>query len=398
VRIRFFSYFYPPCVGGGEVILQHQAEGLARRGHEVHVHTTTYTNLNLSSSTSAGTTTENGVRVHRRASVALPFSNPLEQDAVTPGFLTDVWRPADLLVCVGYPSVHFDALGTRAAATGTPLIVQNYITAEFLDEILQGRGGLNKQVRARYWRAWVAPRLRAARCVLADSPGAGRALAERLELGNVRVHIGMAVDPAEFGAVTDADRSAVRQRLGLGRDRIVLAPSRLAPQKGADWLVEAAEPLLRTRQDWRLVIPGAVNDEAFAASVRARAASFGTRVVFGPVSRNELVALFLEADTVVLPSRGETVGGVVFEGMYAGALAIVSDAVEAAREDYLEHDRNGLLVPTGDVAALTSALTRALDEDTRTLRAAGRRMVTERFTWEASVSRLADIYAEAMRA
>jgi glycosyltransferase involved in cell wall biosynthesis len=214
----------------------------------------------------------------------------------------------------------------------------------------------------------------------------------------VRVHIGMAVDPAEFAAVTDADRTAVRQRLGLGRERVVLAPSRLAPQKGADWLMEAAEPLLRTRQGWRLVIPGAVNDEAFAASVRARAAPFGARVAFGPVSRTELVALFLEADTVVLPSRGETVGGVVFEGMYAGALAIVSDAVEAAREDYLAHDRNGLLVPAGDVSALTAALTRALDEDTRTLRAAGQRMVTERFTWDASVSRLADLYAEAARA
>ena len=44
MRIRFYAYFYPPCVGGGEVILQHQAEELVRRGHEVHVHVTPYTN------------------------------------------------------------------------------------------------------------------------------------------------------------------------------------------------------------------------------------------------------------------------------------------------------------------------------------------------------------------
>jgi glycosyltransferase involved in cell wall biosynthesis len=293
--------------------------------------------------------------------------------------------------------VHFDALSARASMTRTPLVVQNYVTAAFLDEILSGAGGWNKRVRAGYWRSWVTPRLRAARAVIADSPGAGRALAERLGLRNVQVHIGMAVDPAEFDAVDDAARAAVRVRLGLGADRIVLAPSRMALQKGADWLVEAAGPLLREIPDWRLVMPGAVNDAAFAAQVRALAAPLGDRVVFGPVSRPELVALFREGDVVVLPSRGETVGGVVLEGMYAGAACIVSDAVEAAREEYLRDGENGLLVPVGDVEALRAALARALREDTTALRAAGRRMVAERFTWEASVDRLTALYAAAMQ-
>ncbi|MDP2313259.1 MAG: glycosyltransferase family 4 protein [Pseudomonadota bacterium] len=396
MKIRTFSYFYPPCVGGGEVILQHQAEELARRGHDVHVHTTTYTNLNLAEQTAAGTTVEGGVTVHRHASFALPFKNPFEQDAVTPGFLRDVVADADLLVCMGFPSLHLDALVARSRLTGTPLVVQNYVTAAFLDEILAGEGGLNKRVRSAYWRHWTRPALRRARMVIADSPGAGAALKERLGLDNVRVHIGMAVDPGEFESVTDAARTAIRARLRLGGDRIVLAPSRLSRQKGADLMVRAMAPLL-AEPGWRLVIPGAVNEPEFAAEVRALAAPLGRRVVFGPVSRPELVALFQEADIVCLPSRGETVGGVVFEGMYSGALAIVSDAVEAAREDYLCHERNGLLVPAEDVDALRAAIARGMREELAPVRAAGRRMVEMRFTWTKSVDRLWALYEEALR-
>jgi glycosyltransferase involved in cell wall biosynthesis len=395
VNIRFVSYFYPPCVGGGEVILQRQAEELARRGNQVHVHTTTYTNLNLRERTAAGTSIENGVHVHRSNAFELRFRNPLEVSAVAPGHLRALAAPADLLVCLGYPSLHFDALSARAALARTPLIVQNYVTADFLKEILAGRGDRGKRVRAAYWRRWTRPALRRARLVLADSPAAGSALRDELGLDNVRVHIGMAVDPAEF-EVSDEARRAVRARLGLGADRIVLAPSRLSRQKGADLLVEAMAPLLRP--GWRVVIPGAVNDEAFAADVRARAAPLGDRVVFGPVSRAELCALFREADIVTLPSRGETVGGVVFEGMWCGALAVVSDAVEAARGDYLCHERNGLLFPSEDIGALRAALDRGMREDLSAVRAAGHRMVEARFTWTRSVDRLWSLYEEAVRA
>lgn len=406
MKIRYYSYFYPPCVGGGEVILQHQAEELARRGHEVHVHTTTYTNLNLAERGEVGTHLERGVTVHRHSAFAIPFGNPFEADAVAPGLLLDVALAghaegdADLLICMGYPSLHLDALTARARLTGTPLVVQNYVTAAFLDEILAGVGGVNKRIRASYWRHWTRRALARASMVIADSPAACAALKDRLGLENVRVHIGMAVDPAEFDNVSAAARAAVRARLGLGADRLVLAPSRLSHQKGPDLLVRAMAPLLAgdRGEGWRLVIPGAVNEPAFAEEVRALAAPLGDRVVFGPVSRLELVALFREADIVCLPSRGETVGGVVFEGMYSGALAIVSDAVEAARDDYLCHERNGLLVPAGDIEALRAAVARGMTEDLSLVRAAGRRMVEMRFTWTKSVDRLWALYEEAHRA
>jgi glycosyltransferase involved in cell wall biosynthesis len=384
MRIRFFAYFYAPCVGGGEVILQHQAMELARRGHEVHVHCTPYTNLDLSSTAPAGDRLEDGVHVHRRASRRIPFRNPLEKDAFTPAFFADAWRGAELLVCVGYPSFHLDWLLARRAATGTRLVVQNYVTADFLAEILAGQGGANKRLRAAYWRRWMRPALARADLVLADSPAAARALEAFVGAGNVRLHIGMAVDPGEFATITDADRRAVRARLGLGDARVILAPSRVSRQKGADLLVEAAAPLLG--EGVRLVIAGPVNEPSFADGVRARAA--GLAVVMTELPRRELLALMTTSAVVALPSRGETVGGVVMEGMYAGATCVVSDAVEAAREDYLRDGVNGLLVPCGDVGALRRALVRALAEDAPSMRREARRMVEDRFTWGASVDRL----------
>ncbi len=395
MRIRFFSYFYAPCIGGGEVILQNQAEELARRGHEVHVHTTPFTNMDGSTEVASGSAVENGVNVHRRPSRWLPGRNPLEKNAVTPAFARDAWLPAHLLVCVGFPSLHLDALVARKRMIGTPLVVQNYITADFLTEILAGEGGMNKSVRAAYWRRWVRPALATADVVLADSEAAATALRQRLDLSNVRAHIGMAVNPAEFDAIGPAEVDAVRAALGLGSARILLAPSRLSRQKGADLLVAAARPLLEAHPGrWKLVIAGPVNEPAFAEEVRGLAAGCPD-IVFTERSRAEQVALFRAADLVVLPSRGETVGGVVFEGMYAGALCIVSSAVEAARDEYLRPGENGLLVPPEDVPALRAALSQGMESPMAAVRAAGRRTVLERFTWARSVDRLLELYPRA---
>ncbi len=395
VRIRFFSYFYPPCVGGGEVILQHQAEELARRGHEVHVHTTPFTNLDGSTEVASGDSVEGGVQVHRRPSRWLPGRNPLEKNAVTPAFYADAWLVGDLFVAVGFPSLHLDALVARKAAVGGRLVAQNYVTAAFLAEILGGQGGPAKRVRAEYWRRWVKPALARADVVLADSPAAAAGLRDQLGLTNVKLHIGMAVDPAEFDRVSPADVDAVRASLGLGAAKLILAPSRVSRQKGADLLVKAARPLLEANPGaWKLVIAGAVNEPDLAAELR-RLAEGCPDIVITERPRAEQVALFRAADVVVLPSRGETVGGVVFEGMYAGALCIVSDGVEAARDDYLKDGVNGLLVPREDVGALRKAVDRAMREPLSAVRAAGKRMVEERFTWRASVDRLLELYPRA---
>lgn len=339
-----------------------------------------------------GRAVEAGVQVHRHRSWRLPFKNPLEKDAVTPGFWAEALRPADLDVCVGFPSLHLDALVGATRLRRAPLVVQNYVTAEALAEILAGEGGLNRKIRRGYWRHWVRRELAAAELVIADSPAAARALGAELGLDNVRMHIGMAVDPGEFSAAAGRE-GPLRARLGLGADRLVVAPSRVSRQKGADLLVEALRPLLG--EGWRLVIAGPTNEADFGRRLDEAIAGH-PRIHRVELERLDQVALIAAASIVALPSRGETVGGVVFEGMYAGALVIVSDAVEAARELYLRD--NGLMVPSEDVPALRAALARGMAEPMHALREAGRRMVETTYTWPRSVDRLWALYEEAMRA
>ena len=114
-------------------------------------------------------------------------------------------------------------------------------------------------------------------------PGAAKALSEELGLENVACHIGMAVDPEEFAAVSPRTRKRVRKELGLGEDKFILAPSRMSPQKGADLLVQAAGPLLE--DGWRLAIIGPVNDAPFYAQVRNLAEPFKKRIHLGQLAR-----------------------------------------------------------------------------------------------------------------
>jgi glycosyltransferase involved in cell wall biosynthesis len=395
VLIRFYAYFYPPCIGGGEMILANQAQELAQRGHEVHVHCSAFTNIALTEKTDVGDAMEKGVSVHRRRAIRVVISNPMEQDMVIPAWAYEAFLPADLIVCMGYPSQQLDLLMLRKKRDpALPIIVQNYVTADFLKEILEGEGGLNKRIRSRYWKSWVKGQLRKADLVVADSPAAAEGLKNDLGLSNVICHIGMAVDPAEFAAVTDGQRRAARRVLGLGTDRIILAPSRVAPQKGADLLVQAAGPLLK--EGWRLAIVGPVNDSGFYERVRKLAEPYKDRIHFGELPRVQFVGLLQESSIVVLPSRGETVGGVVFEGMFAGSAVIVSDAVEAARDDYLEHGVNGLLIPSEDIPALRAALKKLMKGDHKKMIAAGRKTVMDRFIWTKSVDDLWTYYKQVL--
>ena len=73
---------------------------------------------------------------------------------------------------------------------------------------------------------------------------------------------------------------------------------------------------------------------------------------------DETATLLRSADILVLPSFVENLPMVVIEGL-AYDLAVVATPIGAVPE-VIGHERNGLLVPVGDVEALAAALYRSI--------------------------------------
>jgi glycosyltransferase involved in cell wall biosynthesis len=161
------------------------------------------------------------------------------------------------------------------------------------------------------------------------------------------------------------------QSLGVSPERIVIAPNavdlsifsveadrnghhdctflyvgRLAPEKGLDVLLRA----FRDVPAGSLLLAGSGPQEE---ELRALA---DDRVEFlGQVARENLPALYAQADCLVLPSRSEPWGMVLNEAAAAGLPLVATDAAGGAY-DLIEDGVNGYRVPVEDEAALTEAL------------------------------------------
>ncbi|MBN6053693.1 glycosyltransferase, partial [Nonomuraea sp. RK-328] len=135
---------------------------------------------------------------------------------------------------------------------------------------------------------------------------------------------------------------------------VVVCLARLRPEKGHDFLLEAAALLARRGRPCTWVLVGDGPEEE---RLRARARELDADVRFwGPVTDPR--PILAAADVVVLPSISEGMSNAVMEAM-AQRRPIVATAVGGTPE--LLEDR-GLLVPPADPAAIADAVARLVDD------------------------------------
>jgi glycosyltransferase involved in cell wall biosynthesis len=158
-----------------------------------------------------------------------------------------------------------------------------------------------------------------------------------------------------FSAPTATEIAAVRRELSPDGRPVVLAAGRLAPQKGLDVLLDAAER-------WRTRAPRPVTviagDGPLAAALRGRATGLAAGDVRLLGQRSDVPALLGAADVVVVPSRWEARALIVQEAMHAGRPVVASRV--GGIPDLT--GAGALLVPPGDPAALAAAVTAVLDQ------------------------------------
>ena len=166
---------------------------------------------------------------------------------------------------------------------------------------------------------------------------------------------------------------------------------RLAEEKGVDTLIDAVARARQEGADLRLLVAGE-GYERESLETRAEEAGCREAVLFTGY-RADARALMGAVDIVVHPPRFEGFGLVVAEAMAAGRPVIGTD-VAGGIPEMVRDGSNGMLVPYGDVAALSAALRRLCgDESLRaTLGRAGRARYVQEFTVEKMLERTIALY------
>jgi glycosyltransferase involved in cell wall biosynthesis len=195
---------------------------------------------------------------------------------------------------------------------------------------------------------------KAARVVAVSGPMGERVV----ELGIPRAKVVVqhnGVDGAEF---VIRDQREARARLGLPEDRpMILYVGNVQPPKGVEVLVEAMPRVVQRRRDVTLRIVGSGADEA-KLKARVRELGVEANVIFeGRKLHPDIPWWMAASDLFCLPSHMEGCPNVVLESLACGR-PVVASRVGGVPE--LLDDRNGLMAPPNDPAALASALDAAL--------------------------------------
>jgi glycosyltransferase involved in cell wall biosynthesis len=200
------------------------------------------------------------------------------------------------------------------------------------------------------------------------------------------------VDLARFRPIT-GKREEMRKKLGIPQHAIViLTVRRLVYKNGIDTLIDAANIAVKKNPKIIFLVVGKGPD---LESVKLQVAQLGIEPNFrlaGFVSDEELPSYYNVADLFVLPSKsGEGLPLVALEAMACG-LPVIATNVGGIRE-VLSEDY-GKLVPPNQPELFAKAALDFAAVDFSSRKKELRAMMEEKFSWDANVERLVEIYEE----
>ncbi|CAN5856140.1 glycosyltransferase family 4 protein [soil metagenome] len=274
------------------------------------------------------------------------------------------------------------------ARLGLPLIatIHHPITVDRRLE-LEHAGGWYHRLTLRRWYAFTRMQTRVASRigrVITVSDSSLTDIAREHQVPRDRIHVvAVGVDPEQFRPVDTGAR-----RPG----RLITTASADVAMKGLVYLLEAVAKL-RTERPVELTVIGKARPEGRAARRISELGLTGAVHFVSGVSDERIVELYSEAEVAVVPSLYEGFSLPAIEAM-ACAVPLVATTGGALPEVVGADGETALLVPPADSEALAGALRRALDDPDLRQRIgdAGRRRVTERWSWQRTAERTVEQY------
>lgn len=167
----------------------------------------------------------------------------------------------------------------------------------------------------------------------------------------------------------------------------VIAVGRLDYQKGFDRLIEAWEWIQGTGKltDWRLDIFGQGEwKEMLQRMIEEKGLQHSVQI-HRPTK--QIGEEYVKSSLLVMSSHYEGFPMVMIESMACG-LPVVSFDYKCGPKDIIQHGINGLLVPEGDIKALTNAMMEVMTDETyRRMLSRNARKVVDTYSEEAVMAR-----------
>jgi glycosyltransferase involved in cell wall biosynthesis len=356
--------FFPPQIGGVEIMVSLLSQGLAKRGLGTRV----ITRQTVPPSPAAETIGTVSVR-------RIPPSGQIKgagwQAIVRMlGYLSRLTRllvsersQYDLVIVSGMKIIPLVAVPV-CRLIGKRCVVRVESTFELQEPLsAKSRGEMRllgawlQHSLARLQRA----ALRAADRVIAISPEVEQLLRATVPRARI-VTIPNAVDALRFSPAIPERKHELRRRLGLPHDRtLLLYIGRLSRAKGVAMLVQAAPQLLAHDPQLCLVIvgsgKGSFDDCETEIIDYVSAQRLESDVLMYPAT-DQVPDYLQAADLCVFPSDYEGFGVGLIEALATGT-PVISTPVGIARE-LLRNGETGFLFPTRNAAALVGAVEAAL--------------------------------------
>jgi glycosyltransferase involved in cell wall biosynthesis len=187
-----------------------------------------------------------------------------------------------------------------------------------------------------------------------------------------------------------------KRRFGLGTEPCVLFVGSLIPRKGLPYLVEAAKTVVKEQPNVKFVLVGDGPQKPQLTVAIQTAGLQGNFMFLGKLPEDTLVGIYGCADVFVLPSVQEGQGIVLLEAQASG-VPVVAFGVGGVNEA-VRNGETGLLIERGDTNALADALLKLLSAKAlrNKMGEAGRRFVTENYSWDLCTKRMLALYREVL--